>query len=101
MKNFPKTYSEDDLQKLFEVHGEVLSCKIERDQGSQESKGFGFVCFADSECAKKAIDELNGCKFNDLELYVSRFEKKSERTRKLKLEMTKNATLDNNNKKTL
>lgn len=32
---------------------------------------------------------------------MSRFEKKSERTRKLKLEMTKNANADQNNKKNL
>jgi len=38
---------------------------------------------------------------NNLELYVGRFEKKSERTRKLKQEMGKNLNNDQNNKKTL
>lgn len=78
-----------------------MSTKIELD-GKGESKCFGFVCFEDSEKAKDSIDKLNGKTLeNELELYVSRFEKKSERTRKLKLEMNKTSSADNANKKNL
>jgi len=60
------------------------------------------VCFADSDRAKESIETLNNRKMdNNLELYVGRFEKKSERTRKLKQEMGKNLNNDQNNKKTL
>lgn len=86
---------------MFTPFGEILSVKIERD-GKGDSKGFAFVCFADSDRAKESIETLNNRKMdNNLELYVGRFEKKSERTRKLKQEMGKNLNNDQNNKKTL
>jgi len=86
---------------LFTPYGEIISVKIERD-GKGESKGFAFVCFGDSDRAKDSIEALNNKKMdNNLELYVGRFEKKSERTRKLKQEMGKNLYTDQNNKKTL
>jgi len=75
--------------------------KIERDTKG-DSKGFAFVCFTDSNKAKESIEGLNGKKLdNNLELYVGRFEKKSERTRKLKLEQSKISGNDQNSKKTL
>jgi len=50
---------------MFSPFGEVQSVKIERDTNNNESKGFGFVCFVDSDSAKKAIESLNGKKLND------------------------------------
>lgn len=100
MKNFPKEWNDDDIRKLFESHGELLSVKIERDNKG-ESKGFGFVCFADSDKARDSISDLNGKVVDGLELFVGRFEKKSERTRKLKMEMSKNTSTDSNSKKNL
>lgn len=89
------------MKKLFEPHGQLLSLKIERDNKG-ESKGFGFVCFSDSDKAKESIDTLNGNILEGgLELFVGRFEKKTERTRKLKMEMSKTSTIDNNVKKNL
>jgi len=53
---------------LFTPFGEILSVKIERD-GKNESKGFAFVCFADSDRAKESIEALNNKKMdNNLEL---------------------------------
>lgn len=100
VKNFSKEYSDDDLKKLFSEFGAVQSVKIDRDTNG-ESKGFGFVCFENSDEAKKAIDALHNKKIDNNELYVSRFEKKSERTRKLKMEMSKGSNLDQNSRKNL
>lgn len=67
MKNFPKEWDENKLKDLFSSFGEILNVKIEKDN-KEESKGFGFVCFSDSEKAKVAIEELNGTKQGECEL---------------------------------
>ena len=44
---------------MFKPFGEITSAVImKKDDGS--SKGFGFVCFADSNSALQAIEKLNG-----------------------------------------
>jgi len=78
-----------------------VSVKIDTDKNGA-SNGFGFVCYRNNDDAKKAIEALNNSKLeNGSELYVSRFEKKSERTRKLKNEMSKNVIQDQNSNKNL
>ncbi len=52
--------TEDELQKLFEEHGSVVSVNIIKDRYTGNSKGFGFVEMenqADGEKAIKALDE--------------------------------------------
>lgn len=54
VKNFPsQDYTSDDLRKLFESFGPIISCKID------ESKAFGFVCFEQCENAAKALETLS------------------------------------------
>ena len=55
VKNFPKdpSFTEDCLEELFKEFGEIQNTAIMRD-GEGNSKGFGFVCFADSQSAEKA-----------------------------------------------
>lgn len=101
VKNVPKEWSNEKLEELFKKFGEVSSVKIDLDQ-KNESRGFGFVCFKNTEDAKNAINSLNNHKLdNGTELYVARFEKKSERTRKLKMEMGKVSVQDQQVKKNL
>jgi polyadenylate-binding protein len=90
VKQFPTAYSEEDLTKLFAEHGEIASVFINKDDEGK-SKGFGFVNFADHESAEKALEALNGKNLADpdnegetTELYVSKGQKKSERTREIK-----------------
>lgn len=56
VKNFPKdpSFTDDHLAELFKDFGDVQSAAIMRD-GTGESKGFGFVCFANSSSAEKAM----------------------------------------------
>ena len=56
VKGFPKddTFTEDNLQELFQEFGEIQNAAIMRD-GSGVSKGFGFVCFSETAGAEKAI----------------------------------------------
>lgn len=63
--------SEEDLRKLFEAHGEVVSVKIVTDQYTGKSKGFGFVEMATAEGAVAAIAALNDQPYLERNLRVS------------------------------
>lgn len=56
VKNFPKdaSFTDEHLAELFQEFGEIANAAIMRD-GQGQSKGFGFVCFADASAAEKAI----------------------------------------------
>ena len=66
--NLPWSATEDELQKLFEAHGEVKNVKIIMDRDSGRSKGFGFV---EMEGADEAITALDGKDFNGRNLKVN------------------------------
>jgi polyadenylate-binding protein len=69
IRNIPYHAKEEDLTEAFKKFGEIKSVKIEKymlvTKENNElkqyptSKGFGYVCFEDSECAKKALEEMN------------------------------------------
>lgn len=91
VKQFPESWKESDLEKVFLPFGKINSVKLALDE-TGKSKAFGFVDFADHEAAQKAIDTLNGQRTetgdgNFVELYVSRMQKKTERTRELRYRM--------------
>jgi polyadenylate-binding protein len=92
VKMFPTSWSEDDLRALFAEFGALASVVISKD-AEGKSKGFGFVNFSDHEAAENAVKGLNGKAVEDpvtnttTELYVSRAQKKLERTREIKTKM--------------
>jgi cold-inducible RNA-binding protein len=51
--------TEDELQTLFETHGEVVSCKIVMNPYTGRSKGFAFVEMATPDAANAAVEALN------------------------------------------
>lgn len=63
--------SEEDLRKLFEAYGPVVSVKIVTDQYTGKSKGFGFVEMETAEGAQGAIAELNDKPYLERNLRVS------------------------------
>lgn len=110
VKQFPTDYDEDKLQSLFVEFGELSSVSIMRDEEGV-SKRFGFVNFIEHESASAALEALNGKTFdapesadgeapvpipeaaegedpedttNGWTMYVSRFQKKNERSREMK-----------------
>lgn len=55
----PFSVSEDDLLTVFSPFGAILSLQLQREAGTNRSRGYGFVEYADHASAKKAL-ALNG-----------------------------------------
>ncbi|XP_047333230.1 polyadenylate-binding protein 2-like [Impatiens glandulifera] len=83
VKNLSDSTSEEDLMKTFGEFGPITSVAIMRDADGT-SKCFGFVNFENSDDAARAVESLNGNKFDNKEWYVGKAQKKSEREQELK-----------------
>ncbi|OMO78879.1 hypothetical protein CCACVL1_14035 [Corchorus capsularis] len=83
VKNLAESTTDEDLTKVFGEYGEITSAVVMRDADGK-SKGFGFVNFENADDAAKAVEALNGKKFEEKEWYVGKAQKKSEREQELK-----------------
>lgn len=83
VKQFPESWDDEKMKEFFSKIGEVANAAVQRDEEGK-SKKFGFVNFADHESAEKALNELNGQTVDGSELYISRAQKKAERTREIR-----------------
>jgi len=87
VKQFPVSWSEAKLKEVFEVYGPLANAAINVDE-TGKSRGFGFVNFVEHEAAAKALSELANKTFEEpdgnFELYVSKAQKKVERSREIK-----------------
>jgi polyadenylate-binding protein len=79
IKNLDKTIDNKALYDTFSTFGNILSCKIMIDDGSN-SKGYGFVHFETNEAAEQAIKNVNNMLLNDKKVYVGRFLSKTQRS---------------------
>ncbi|XP_061687389.1 RNA-binding protein 39b [Syngnathoides biaculeatus] len=52
--------TEEMLRGIFEPFGKIEGIQLMMDTETGRSKGYGFISFADAECAKKALEQLNG-----------------------------------------
>ncbi|CCI47247.1 unnamed protein product [Albugo candida] len=89
VKNLPTQWTDADLRKEFEPFGRVNSAVVMKDPNSATNRGFGFVNYDDAEGAHAAVEGLSGKTFKgvngvDLELYVGKAQKRSERERELR-----------------
>ncbi|KAG2390351.1 Polyadenylate-binding protein [Vigna angularis] len=75
--------TDEELKKIFGEHGTITSAVVMRDADGK-SKCFGFVNFENPDDAAKAVEGLNGKKFDEKEWYVGKAQKKSERELELK-----------------
>ncbi|VFQ86845.1 unnamed protein product [Cuscuta campestris] len=83
VKNLSESTTDEDLRKIFGEFGGITSAVVMRDADGN-SKCFGFVNFENTDDAAKAVEALNGRKFDDKEWYVGKAQKKSEREQELK-----------------
>jgi hypothetical protein len=58
--NLSFSTTEDELRRLFEQLGEVVSASIVIDRETGRSRGFGFVEMASEEQARAAVEAMNG-----------------------------------------
>ncbi|XP_075520983.1 polyadenylate-binding protein 2-like [Primulina tabacum] len=95
VKNLSESTTEEDLKKTFGEFGSITSAAVMRNEDGT-SRCFGFVNFDNAEDASRAVDSLNGLKFDNKEWYVGRAQKKSEREIELKhrFEQTVKETVD-------
>ena len=68
--NLPRTFSENDLAKLFKAYGNIKRCTIVMDAATGKSKGFGFIEMALKHEAAAAIKELNGSTVGEKKIRV-------------------------------
>jgi RNA recognition motif-containing protein len=81
VKNLPKYFTDEDLKKFFEKHGEIKSAVVSKDE-TGSCRGFGFVCFINPGHANSAFKEMKEkqFQFEGLEpLYLNYAQKKDER----------------------
>ncbi|GAB2250300.1 hypothetical protein Droror1_Dr00013659 [Drosera rotundifolia] len=83
VKNLGDSTTDDDLKKVFGEFGIITSAVVMRD-GDGKSKCFRFVSYENADDAVRAVNALNGKKFDDKEWYLGRAQKKSERELELK-----------------
>ena len=62
--NLPRDFDEQNLEKLFNVHGNVTACNLVLDAKNGASKGFGFIEMETEQEAMVAIKKLHGTKLN-------------------------------------
>ncbi|KJP88013.1 hypothetical protein AK88_02288 [Plasmodium fragile] len=82
IKNLDDAIDDQTLKELFEPYGTITSAKVMRDD-KEQSKGFGFVCFALQEEANKAVTEMHLKIINGKPLYVGLAEKREQRLSRL------------------
>eukprot|EP00957_Ditylum_brightwellii_P030571 2315686-Ditylum_brightwellii.AAC.1 len=62
IRNLPFTTTEEELQTLFQPHGQITECHIPVDD-LKRAKGYAFVKFVSMEMAKKAMEALDNTDF--------------------------------------
>jgi cold-inducible RNA-binding protein len=71
--------TENDLQDLFEQHGQVAEVALMTDRMTGKSRGFAFVTMNDKAQAEAAISATNGKEVNGRTLNVSEARPREER----------------------
>lgn len=79
VKNLDDSVTDEMLREAFESHGTITSAKVMLDEKSDQSKGFGFVCYSTPEEATKAVSEMNGRIVGTKPLYVALAQRKEDR----------------------
>ena len=73
--------TENDLQDLFEQHGQVNEVRLMMDRMTGKSRGFAFVTMNDNAQASAAMSALNGQELNGRALTVNEARPREERPR--------------------
>ncbi len=83
VKNLDETLTDDDVRVAFSMFGTVTSAHIMKDKATQQSRGFGFICFSAPEEATKAVQEMNSKMLKAKPVYVALAQRKEVRRAQL------------------
>jgi RNA recognition motif-containing protein len=75
VKNFPNTWTSDDLQNLFKQFGAIENIKLEKGRNGS----FAFVCFKQPDSAAVAKQTLNNSTYDGKTLMINHYEIKEQR----------------------
>lgn len=73
--------TENDIQDLFEQHGQVAEVRLMMDRMTGKSRGFAFVTLNDDAQANAAMSALNGHQLNGRALTVNEARPREDRPR--------------------
>ncbi len=79
IKNIPNDFTDKDIQNIFEKFGLITWAKVINDNST--NRKFAIVNFDHEESVQVAIDNTNGMKIGDSQLFVSVLMKKNERAK--------------------
>jgi len=79
IKNLHKSIDHPTLYDTFSQFGNILSCKVETDPTTGESRGYGFVHFESEDSAKQAIAKVDGMMLAAQQVQVQPFIPRTER----------------------
>lgn len=91
VKNLGDEVDDAKLKQDFSQFGEITSAKVMLKNG--KSRGFGFVCFTNTESATRAIAATNGQMINGKPLYVSMAQRKDLRRTQLEAQFAQRAKM--------
>ncbi|MBO5606653.1 MAG: RNA-binding protein [Treponema sp.] len=77
--NLSYTTTEETLRNVFSQFGELVSANLIVDRDTQQSKGFGFIEFANDADADNAISAQNGKELDGRKIRVNVAEERQER----------------------
>ena len=77
--NLPYTATDDELRKVFESYGSLVSANVIRDRDTDRSRGFGFVEFSDDNDGRNAITALDGSDMDGRSLRVNEAHERRDR----------------------
>eukprot|EP00697_Spironema_sp_BW2_P002061 gnl/Spiro4/12769_TR6768_c0_g1_i1.p1 gnl/Spiro4/12769_TR6768_c0_g1~~gnl/Spiro4/12769_TR6768_c0_g1_i1.p1 ORF type:complete len:677 (-),score=198.52 gnl/Spiro4/12769_TR6768_c0_g1_i1:149-2104(-) len=86
IKDLDPSVDEETLQRVFGAYGPITSkiiMRFKEGEKAGQSRGFGFVCFAEPAHAQAAVEALNGTVINDKKITCNRALKKEQRARQL------------------
>ena len=83
VKNLDDSITDDDLREHFQPYGNITSARVMKDNGTQASRGFGFVCFSTPEEAAKAVADMNNVLVRGKPIFVALAQRKEVRRAQL------------------
>ncbi|CAO3688451.1 unnamed protein product [Umbelopsis vinacea] len=87
VKNLDDDIDDEKLRQEFAVYGTITSAKIMRDESTNASKGFGFVCYSSPDEATRAVTEMNGRMIGSKPIYVALAQRKEVRRSQLEAQL--------------